>query len=162
MEKINEVKIKGSFYPVSLKQSKTILEQMENCVCKIHNGKEKGTGFFIKIPYKNDSLDVLITNNHVLNEDKIQIGNIITISLNNNQTIINIKIEENMKRYTDENLDVTIIEIKENDKINMFLELDEQIINVINSENNENFDYFNNLYEGESIYILNYMKNVFV
>ena len=35
--------------PISLKQSEKILEQMNNSICRINN---KGTGFFVKIPYK--------------------------------------------------------------------------------------------------------------
>ena len=42
-----------------------------------------------------------------------------------------------MKRYTNEILDITIIEIKDNDKINNFFDLDENIKERINSENCE-------------------------
>ena len=36
--------------PVSLKQTEKIIEQMKsNSICKVNN---KGTGFFVKIPYK--------------------------------------------------------------------------------------------------------------
>ena len=162
MEEINEIKIKEAFDPVSIEKSKIIISQMENCVCKIHLGRKKGTGFFAKIPYKNDLLNVLITNNHVLNEEKIAIGNVITISLNNEKITINIEIDETMKRYTNENYDITIIELKENDKINNFLDMSDQIKSRIDANINENFDYFNNLYEKESIYILNYMTNIYV
>ena len=161
MEEKNEIEIRDSFEPVSIKQTIDILEQMQTCVCKINVGAKKGTGFFTKIPYKNIFLPVLITNYHVLNEEKISIGKNITLSLNNNKKRINIKIDEERKRYANEILDVTIIELKEIDKINNFLDLDESIKDVINSNEDEKDDYFNNLYENESIYILSYMNEIF-
>ena len=123
MSEENEVMIKDAVDPVSLKTSKTILDQMENCVCKMHVGKKKGTGFFMKIPYKNKELNVLITNNHVINDEKLEKGKNVTFSLNNEKTTINFKIDDTMKRYTNEILDITIIELKENDKINKFMDL---------------------------------------
>ena len=46
-----EKEIKTSPEPVSLKGTEKILDQMNNCVCRIFNNG-KGTGFFTKIPYK--------------------------------------------------------------------------------------------------------------
>ena len=159
MAENNEVKINDSISPVSLQQSLTIIEQMQTCVCKIHNGKKKGTGFFIKIPYNNNLMTVLITNNHVLGESDIADGQNITISLNNETIIKDIILDSNRKRYTNKTLDVTIIEIREKeDNINDFLLLDKQIINLINKKSNTNNEKFlNNLYENESIYLLNYI-----
>lgn len=66
--------IKTSPEPVSLEGTEKILSQMKNSICKIHklNGSN-ATGFFCKIKYfnKQNLLPVLITNNHVLNEDDI-------------------------------------------------------------------------------------------
>ena len=160
MEDIKEKEIKNSIKPVSIEATEKILRQMKNCVCKIHNGKNKATGFFAKIPYYNDLLNVLITNNHVLGESDIADGQNITISLNNETIIKDIILDSNRKRYTNETLDVTIIEIREKeDNINDFLLLDKQIINLINKKSNTNNEKFlNNLYENESIYLLNYMN----
>ena len=64
--------------PVSLEGTKKIIEQMENCICKIYpNNGVKGTGFFCKIPFNNNLLPVLITNNHILNENDIDNNQII-------------------------------------------------------------------------------------
>ena len=160
MEDIKEKEIKNSIKPVSIEATEKILRQMKNCVCKIHNGKNKATGFFAKIPYYNDLLNVLITNNHVLGESDIADGQNITISLNNETIIKDIILDSNRKRYTNKTLDVTIIEIREKeDNINDFLLLDKQIINLINKKSNTNNEKFlNNLYENESIYLLNYMN----
>ena len=46
--------------PVSLKGTQKIMEQMNNSICLIYNEKRKGTGFFVKIPYKSNLLPVLI------------------------------------------------------------------------------------------------------
>ena len=107
--------IKDSIDPVSLGVTKNIVYQMEKCACKIYNNGETGTGFFAKIPYKDESLLVLMTNNHVLGEKDIQNDKIITISISNNGNDKKfIKINNKRKRYTNEKLDVTIIEIDEN------------------------------------------------
>ena len=71
MEDIKKEKyISSSPEPVTLKGTKKILYQMNNSVCRIYN-KGNGTGFFTKIPYKSKLLQVLITNNHVINQDDI-------------------------------------------------------------------------------------------
>ena len=68
---------------------------MENCICKIYpeNGK-KGSGFFCKIPLNNNLLSVLITNNHILNENDIENNKIIKLSINNEVKEIEIEIQE--------------------------------------------------------------------
>ena len=162
MAEHNEVEIIGAVKPISLKQTNIILNQMQTCVCKIHNGQKKGTGFFLKIPYQKNDLPVLITNNHVLGEEKIAEGQLITLSLqslNNEETTINIEIDNGRKRYTNEILDVTIIELNDNDKIKNFLTLDKKVINIISSENKDRTEYFNNIYKSISLYILKYVEN---
>ena len=162
MAEHNEVEIIGAVKPISLKQTSIILNQMQTCVCRIHNGQKKGTGFFLKIPYQKNDLPVLITNNHVLGEEKIAEGQLITLSLqslNDEETTINIEIDNGRKRYTNEILDVTIIELNDNDKIKNFLTLDKKVINIISSENKDSTEYFNNIYESISLYILKYVEN---
>ena len=164
MEGINESAIADSIKSVSIKKTEIILNQMKNCVCKIHNGQKKGTGFFAKLSFKNQLIKVLITNNHVLGENEILPGNTISISLNNKKSIRNIKIDSERKRYTNKNYDTTIIELNEKDNINNYLTFDKQILERINSEKVEisvnTNKGFNNLYEKESIYILNYFEEI--
>ena len=143
--------------PVPIEGIRKILFQMENCTCKIYpeNGK-KGTGFFCKIPFLNNYLPVLITNNHVLNEKDIKNNKIIQLSIKANNVPINIEIGSSRKKYTnpDKNIDITIIEIKpKEDGIgkNNFLELDENEIN----KNKENIELD---FKNKSIYILHYPK----
>ena len=132
MEGKYESEIKNAIKPISIKKTEIILEQMKNCICKIHNGQKKGTGFFVKIPYKNKIFTVLITNNHVLGKNEIMPGKIIVLSLNNEETTKYIKIDSERKVYTDENYDTTIIELIENDNITHFLNLDKTSIDRIN------------------------------
>ena len=146
-EKLNEEQP----IPVSVEGTKKILFQMENCICKINlkNG-EKGTGFFVKIPFNNNLLPVLITNNHVLNQNDIKDNSIIEISINNE--IKEIKIDYERKKYSDKNIDITIIEIRPNkDGIYNYLELDEQ--EIYKNEKNLELEY-----RKKSIYILHYPK----
>ena len=162
IDEIKEVFIESSVQPISIEKTKIILDQMQKCVCKMHVKGKKGTGFFAKIPYKNNLLDALITNNHVLNDEKFEFGHLITLSLNNGEKTINIKIDDERKRYTNEKLDITIIELKEIDGITNFLTLDKRIVDLVNSGNTKINEKFNDLYENESIYILNYIKEMFV
>ena len=52
MSEENEVLIKDAVDPVSFQTSKTILEQMENCVCKMHVGKKRVRAFLRKFLIK--------------------------------------------------------------------------------------------------------------
>jgi len=150
-----EIFIQDSLKPIPINSLETILYQMKNCICEIHKGEKKGTGFLVRIPYINNSLTVLITNEHVFGLKDVIAGINITLSLNNLNKTKDIKINSKRKIYINEILDVTIIEIKkEQDNINDFLSLDEQIYNF---QNYNNINYYNNIYKGQSIYLLNYM-----
>ena len=144
--------------PISLKQTEKILEQMKsNSICRIN---DKGTGFFVKIPYKSILLTVLITTNQVINADYIENKTNVSSHTNNGEKIKTIKLDNNRLKYTNEKLDITIIEIKENlDNLNNdYLELEDKIINLkqnqIKLNKTESFDYLD-----ESIYLLNYLKD---
>ena len=141
-ENIEEVLIEEQPTPVDLEGTKVILSQMENCICKIvkDNG-EKGTGFFCTIPFPDGKnlLNVLITNNHILNENDIKNGKIIKFTMYNKENNIeeekDIRIDNLRKKLTiynkKEGIDITIIEIKPNtDKINNFLEMDDKILEL--------------------------------
>ena len=155
---IKEKLIKDSIIPISLFSQKVITKQMEKSVCKIHINGNNGTGFFAIIPYKNTEMKVLITNNHVLNGNDIDDNKEITFSINNKVKYI--KIGKTRKKYTSEEFDTTIIEIKDDlDEIIDYLEIDNEFKNIIKS-NDKTFsdELLNNLYKNESLYILNYMN----
>ena len=93
---INEKTLVNYPKPVLYNQAKEILDQMEKTVCKININGEKGTGFFCKIKVDDNSLiPVLITNNHLINEEFINNNTEIEIDIGRddiyNSKIINLK-----------------------------------------------------------------------
>ena len=44
-----EKKLNNSVIPVSISCTKTILNQLMNCICKLNINKAIGTGFFVKL-----------------------------------------------------------------------------------------------------------------
>ena len=152
---VQETLIQNQPIPVEIEGIKIILSQMEDCICKIIQKDKKGTGFFCKIPFPdpNNLLNVLITNNHILNEDDIKDNKTIKLITYNKEKNRNIEkeiiMDESRKRYTYKNdkegIDITIIEIKPNkDKINSYLEIDIEILELECMK--------------KSIYILHYPK----
>ena len=153
MEGENENHLTGYPRVVSYECSKTIIDQMKKNICKMKIGEVQGTGFFCEIPFPNEDnlLKVLITNNHVINEQ----------TLKKKDAVIPIDIEEepntkylnlnNRIKYTSEKYDTTIIELKENDDIKNYLKLDDKIMeDIINSINK------NDKYKDETVYIIQY------
>jgi len=74
---------------------------------------------------KNKTIIGLLTNNHVLNEDKIKLGSKIEIEHNKEKKVIEIT----KKRFTctNEEYDYTCIEIFENENYNNYFEIDGNI-----------------------------------
>ena len=135
-------------YPnsISLKGTEIILEQMKSSVCKIYiNQGFKCTGFFCKIIFNESILPALITCNHVINELFLEREKKITISISNRYK--NIELDERIK-YTNKIYDITIIELKEQDGINSFLDFDDIFYD------NDKISSIN-----KSIYTLHYSKN---
>lgn len=118
-------------YPliVSIEGIEIIDKQMKNNVCKIYTNKGHGTGFICKFLYKNETIKVLITCNHVLGKEELNVGKTIKFSFNEEKKPKRIRIDKDRKIFTDHLLDTTIIQIKDEDKIDEnYLELDENIL----------------------------------
>jgi len=150
MNVIEEKKLNRYCAPISYDSTEKILSQMKMSVCKIKSDKGiKGTGFFCKIPFPDSKnlLPVLITNNHIINKEELDKKNSsILIFMKNLEKPKEIKLN-NRINYTSKIYDTTIIEINpDKDGINVFLELDENII----------LDEPNKFYLNESIYIMHY------
>ena len=83
---------------------------MENCIFKIFNDDGKnGTGFFCRIPFPDENnllLNVLIINNHILNENNLDNDKIIKFKIYNKKKgrrkkiKIKIKIDNSIKKLT--------------------------------------------------------------
>ena len=142
-----EKQLKNSVEPVSILGTKTILNQMMNCICKIKMNNIYGTGFFCKIPFENDETkNFLMTNFHILNKKNINENNKINLLLNDEDILKTIDLKIKRKTYFNKEDDITLIEINEDDNINNFLELDDKLL----KDNNEF------IYENKSLYILQY------
>ena len=130
--------------------------QMEKCVVKIKKGIN-GTGFFLKIPDKKNGkeIQVLITNNHVININDIEKDdNLITYCFDNGEQR-NFKLK-NRKRYSNEILDITIIQMLKEDNLQKenFLELD-NIDEFVGYEGDLKKNFENN-YNISPIYIIGF------
>ena len=66
--------------------AKKLMNLGEKKICKIKCGNVTGTGFFCSVFMDEcESLRVLITNNHVLNEEKIKLGKKINFTTNDDE-----------------------------------------------------------------------------
>ena len=154
MEIIKEKMITGYPNTITYECTKKIIEQMENNICKIKIGEVKGTGFFCTIPFPNKDkmLNVMMTNNHVINNKLLYDYNSkIEIYIKKENKIKEIDLNDRLK-YTNIEYDITIIEIKEKDNIKNFLELDDYIKNDILENNNNNYYQ----YIDKTIYIIQF------
>ena len=146
---IPEKYIKGQLEPIPISTLNSIIQLSQNCICKIESSGLSGTGSFISINMDSQhSVKALLTNNHVLKEDSILPGKTINISMNNETKNFQIKLDKNRKIYTSVKYDVTIIQIKikDNLNINSFFEIDNNIYQDPS------------LLENKSIFILHYPK----
>ena len=119
----------GDKVEISEEIRKELMEKAKKSTCiinsKINGEYITGTGFFCKIPFKNKKMKVLFTNNHILNEESIQIGKTIKIIYQGNAK--DIEISEDRFCLTDsrdykEGLDYTCIQIFDKDGIEDFYE----------------------------------------
>ena len=134
--------------PVSVEGTKKILDQMTNCICKIKNNQIIGAGFFCRIPYINNTkINALITSYQIIDDYYLNQNNKIILLLNSHNEDKVINLDPNRKIYSSKKYNTTIIELKESDNINNYLELDENIFR------NDIKEY----YESQSIYILQYL-----
>ena len=153
--KVKNQKLILDISPITNDQFNIISMQLKNnVICKIfsHDGK-LGTGFFCNIQYHEQSkyLPVLITNNHVLNKNDLNNNQIIKIAYGDDKIVKLLTINESRITYTNEGLDISIIEIiPDLDDIytNNFLEIDETIL----------LENSNQIYIQKPIYILQYPK----
>ena len=144
MEKENN--LIDSIEPVNIQRTERILNQMRNYICKIKFKGRFETGFFCKIPFRKETIKVLMTNHHFLNEKDFKDIKNLNLSLNDDKKKLTIDLELDRETYFNKEYDVTLIKLRNEDNIKDYLELDDNLIQD-NSEIN---------YKDTSIYILNY------
>ena len=138
----------SSSEPITIEETQKILEQMTNCICKVKSKGIYGTGFFCRIRFLDNTFNkVLTTSYQILDEHYFKENNEINLIINNQARIINLN--KKRKIYSNKDFDLTLIEIKESDKINDYFELDE---NILSQENPKLF------YENKTIYIIQYLN----
>jgi V8-like Glu-specific endopeptidase len=125
----------GESIELDKKTEEFLLKKSNAATCKIISESENGrplhgTGFFCIIPYLGK---VLLTNNHVLNKNSINEGEIIKCRYKYELKKFEIK---NRKCYTNEDLDYTCIQILDEDKIEDFFEIENE-----NSNNPKEYNY---------------------
>ena len=108
----------------------------ESSLCKIKyktqdNQDGFGTGFFCEInddniPFKK----ALFTNNHILDDNSIQVNKVIELDYLNKPK--NIKITGKRRAFNNEELDYTCIELLDKDKINNYFKIDKSYFDNIN------------------------------
>ena len=131
-----------------------IIEQMKNCICKIENSNYTRTGFFCLIPYPDitHKLPVLITTYNVVDKNDIIAGTELKLIFYDKSYKI-LKIDNTRKIYLSEEsrYNITIIEIKREDNIKYFLEIDQGIYNS---------NFLNYLYQNKNVYLMYFSNEV--
>ena len=141
-------KTEGSIDPVNIEGTKKILAQLMNCICKIQIKGVYSTGFFCKFSHKKQAIKVFMTNYHVLNEKDFGETKKLNLSLNDEKETKTIDLSIERKTYFNKDYDTTIIELKDEDKIKDYLELDDYLF----QDNSEI------IYRNKSIYTLYYQN----
>lgn len=123
--------------------------EIQQSICKIYrkvnNSKTiSGTGFFCSVPTKN--IKLFITNNHVLDQDFLDNEKKLVYFIYDDQKEIKREINLEISRYkfTDVDLDYTVIEILKRDNILYFLKVDK----LINSEDYKDQQVFSYEFPG--------------
>jgi len=139
--------LKNSIEPVNIEGTKKILDQLMYSICKIKVKGVIGTGFFCKIPFKKKTIKVLITNYNIVNENDLKENKKLNLSLYGNKGIITINLEIERLTYFNKEYNISLIELKKEDNIINYLELDDNLL-----QDNIEVNYMN-----RSIYSLHYL-----
>ena len=142
-----EKKIKNSTDPVSISCTEKILNQMRHSICKIKIQGANATGFFCRTQFEqNENIDFLMTNHHVIDEKYCEENKEINLLLNDDTEALVIDLTIKRRMYFNKDYDIALIELKEIDKVENFLELDDNLF-----KGNEKI-----FYEEKSVYVLQY------
>jgi len=74
-EEVFEEKDLGDNLKIDDEKMNKLKEKGKNATCKIQLPKHNGSGFFCIIQDNGNTIKVLLTNNHILNEDSLKKGN---------------------------------------------------------------------------------------
>ena len=123
------------------------INKVSKSICKIYIEKNQGTGFFMLL---NNTIKCVITNYHIISKDSINKN--INIEIYNNKKI-NIKLNNRTFSFF-EDLDITIIEIKDTDSIIQYINFLDYDSNYIKGyEQYINLDVFSLQYPKDEIQV---------
>ena len=111
---------------IEFEQIKNIIgSEIYKSICKIITKTKTGTGFFCNVSEKN--IKLLITNNHIINEDFLNKEDklIYSITEETEEKYKEINLKEDRYKLTNKEYDFTIIGILKEDNINNFLEIND-------------------------------------
>jgi len=115
---------------ISIEQLQRIINLNKKSVVKILKQDMYSTGVLCNVHLSDKKiLPLLMTCNHMLDENDISVGKKIDFSLDNDKIFYQLSVDETRKVYTNKLYDITFIEIKKNDglDISSFLEVDPNI-----------------------------------
>ena len=111
----NEVLIKDK----TIKEIDLNLNKVIKSVYKVKYNNRVGTGFLIKLNKDQKELNCLMTNEHVITKEMIESNEIIEIENKSDEKLIKINLDKNERFIIyNEEMDISIIEIKIDDNIN--------------------------------------------
>ena len=128
---MDEKIIRNSPGYISISCIETILNQMRNSICKIRINQTNGTGFFCKIPYENNTMNVLMTNYHVLDEEYYNKNDELNLFINDEEEVKRINLKTERKKYFNKEYDLALIELKEDDRITIIIFLKMKLVHII-------------------------------
>ena len=136
---------------ISMNVLENLLEKSK-IVTKIKINNLTGSGFLCKIPFPDEKniIPMLVTSNHILKKEDITQGKSFSFTLDNDKKAVKILIDESRKIYSNEEYDITMLEIRQSDGLDIerFLEIEE---NIFSQNSNEKI-------KNELVYLLSYPK----
>ena len=107
-----ENKLKDSIEPVNIDGTKKILDQLMNSICKINIKGKLGTGFFCKIPFRKETIKILLANYNILNENDFKENKKLKLSLNDEKNTITIDLGIERETYFNKEYNITLMNLK--------------------------------------------------
>ena len=105
--------------PVTKETHKKISDYLDNSIYQIKVPENKeGLGFFCSLKCHDKTVYVLITNYQTVNEDYLKNHDYIDVIINEKS----IRVDFNLIYYLDKQLDLSVIEIKENKELKIIFE----------------------------------------
>jgi len=163
--KITETKNKNGRIKECILENSSPFEKLDSSlsnvlksICKIKirtiNEIITGSGFLLKFNINQELFYCLISNEHVIRNDLIRNNNIIHISYDSEFQHANVKLESNkryIKSFTDNDLDITVVQLLDEDKIPKEFFLVPESENIINNKLNNNRIYIPQYADGKEL-----------